>query len=229
MSVPDEGYSRDVSCALILISTFSFNVAWMVLYQIYVLCWSEILNSRHDGHWLTITTWIRRNFSNTTHLFECKHCMNNQKISDTVPEKPLNCLFAYILDHPSLITVVLLVIIYFTYYVTNLCFLRVRRGRDRMVVGFASAYHHWCCEFESRSGRGVQHYVIKLSVSSTNKTDRHDITEILLKVALITIKQTSKHVATYFGKYTNLADLMLLEIVSNPICNVKYYLYNKYA
>jgi hypothetical protein len=22
-----------------------------------------------------------------------------------------------------------------------------------------SAYHQWCCEFESRSGRGVQHYV----------------------------------------------------------------------
>jgi len=37
---------------------------------------------------------------------------------------------------------------------------------DRMVVGFRttcaiSAYHHWCCEFESRSGRGAQHYVIK--------------------------------------------------------------------
>jgi hypothetical protein len=35
-----------------------------------------------------------------------------------------------------------------------------------MVVGFTttyaiSTYHHWCCEFESRSGRGVQHYVIK--------------------------------------------------------------------
>ena len=30
-------------------------------------------------------------------------------------------------------------------------------------------------------------------VSSTNKTDRHDITEILLKVALNTIKQTNKH------------------------------------
>ena len=29
-------------------------------------------------------------------------------------------------------------------------------------------------------------------VSSTNKTDRHDITEILLKVALHTIKQTTK-------------------------------------
>jgi len=41
------------------------------------------------------------------------------------------------------------------------------RDRDYMVVGFIttyviSAYHHQCCEFESRSGRGVQHYVIKL-------------------------------------------------------------------
>jgi hypothetical protein len=24
-----------------------------------------------------------------------------------------------------------------------------------------STYHHWCCEFDSRSGQGVQHYVIK--------------------------------------------------------------------
>jgi len=44
---------------------------------------------------------------------------------------------------------------------------RGRRGRDHMVVGVTttyaiSAYHHRCCEFESRSGRGVQHYVIKL-------------------------------------------------------------------
>ena len=42
---------------------------------------------------------------------------------------------------------------------------RGRRGRVRMVVGFAttyaiSTYHHWC-EIESRSRRGVQHYVIK--------------------------------------------------------------------
>jgi len=41
-----------------------------------------------------------------------------------------------------------------------------RRGRYRMVVGFTttyaiSAYHHWCCEFESLSGRGAQPYVIK--------------------------------------------------------------------
>jgi hypothetical protein len=80
-------------------------------------------------------------------------------------------------------------------------------GRDRMVVGFTtthaiSAHHQWCCEFEYRSGRGVQYYVIKvcqwlatgrwfslgLPVSSINKTDHDDITEILLKVALNTIR-----------------------------------------
>ena len=43
---------------------------------------------------------------------------------------------------------------------------RGRRGRDHMVVGFTttyaiSAYHHWCCEFESQLGQSVQHYVIK--------------------------------------------------------------------
>ena len=47
-----------------------------------------------------------------------------------------------------------------------LCISRGRRGHDRMVVWFTttyaiSAYHHWCCEFESRSGQGVRHYVIK--------------------------------------------------------------------
>ena len=36
-----------------------------------------------------------------------------------------------------------------------------------MVVGFTTtyaigAYHHWCSEFESHSGQGVQHYMIKL-------------------------------------------------------------------
>jgi hypothetical protein len=41
-----------------------------------------------------------------------------------------------------------------------------RRGCYGMVVGFTttyaiSVYHHWCCEFRSRPGRGVQHYVIK--------------------------------------------------------------------
>jgi len=45
--------------------------------------------------------------------------------------------------------------------------IKENRGRlDCMVVGFTttyaiSAHHHGCCEFKSRSGRGVQHYVIK--------------------------------------------------------------------
>jgi hypothetical protein len=59
----------------------------------------------------------------------------------------------------------------------------------------------------SRSRRGVQHYVIKFvsdlrqgwwfspghPVSSINKTDRHNVTWILLKIALKTIKQTNKY------------------------------------
>jgi hypothetical protein len=35
-------------------------------------------------------------------------------------------------------------------------------------------------------------------VSSTNKTDRHDITEILLKVALSTTKQANKQTMNAF-------------------------------
>jgi hypothetical protein len=43
---------------------------------------------------------------------------------------------------------------------------RGRCGCDRMVAGFTttytiSVYHHWCCEFKSRSGQGVQQYVIQ--------------------------------------------------------------------
>jgi len=38
-------------------------------------------------------------------------------------------------------------------------------------------------------------------VSSTNKTDRHDITEILLKVVLNTIKQTNKPIARSMWYY----------------------------
>ena len=43
-------------------------------------------------------------------------------------------------------------------------FLRSRSGRDHMVVGFTttyaiSVYHHWCCEFKSRSEQGVKHVI----------------------------------------------------------------------
>ena len=72
-----------------------------------------------------------------------------------------------------------------------------------MVAGYTTTYaisanHHQCCEFEFRSGQSVQHYVIKVvsdlvvfpgtPVSSTNNAHHHDKTDILLKVALNTIK-----------------------------------------
>jgi hypothetical protein len=96
-------------------------------------------------------------------------------------------------------------------YTLDLLISRVRRDRDRMVVGFTTtcaiiAFHHWSCEFEPRSWRGVLYTALcdkvcqQLAtgrwfspgtlISSTNKTDRHDITKILLKVALSTIYQT---------------------------------------
>jgi hypothetical protein len=92
-----------------------------------------------------------------------------------------------------------------------------------MVVGFTatyaiSAYHDWCCEFEYRSGRGAQYHVIVCQwlatgrwfspgspVSSTNNTDRHDITEILLKVALNIMTSSYKRayrVVTFLHKYS---------------------------
>jgi len=82
-----------------------------------------------------------------------------------------------------------------------------RHGRDHMVVGLTttcaiSAYHHYSCAFKPRSWRGVldttlcdnvcQWLAISrcffpcTQVSSTSKTDRHDKTEILLKVAFNT-------------------------------------------
>ena len=42
-------------------------------------------------------------------------------------------------------------------------------------------------------------------VSSTNKTDRHDITEILLKVALNTINQTNNYLCNQFPITTDVA------------------------
>ena len=83
-------------------------------------------------------------------------------------------------------------------------------GRDHMVVGFSttcaiSSYHHSSCEFKPCSLQGVLDTICDkvckwlatgrwfspgIPVSSTNKTECHDITEIILKVALNTINQT---------------------------------------
>jgi hypothetical protein len=73
-------------------------------------------------------------------------------------------------------------------------------GRDPKLVGFTTTYMQIMpCEFEPRSWRGILDTTLwdmGTVVSSTNKTDRHDITEISLKVALntIIIKPTNKFV-----------------------------------
>ena len=98
-----------------------------------------------------------------------------------------------------------------------------RRCRDRMVVDFTftttyaiSAYHHWRCELEPRSWQGLLDTTLGdkecqclaagrlLSpVSSTYKTDIHDITEILLKVALNTKTKLTKHKTNVYCIYDN--------------------------
>ena len=107
-------------------------------------------------------------------------------------------------------------------------------GRDRMIVGFLttyaiSAYHQlmlWVqisirarctalCDKVSCAGRWFP------PVSFTNKIDHHYITEILLKMALNTIKQTSINningLVTYI-KYSSLIEYKIF--IYTPILTV---------
>ena len=105
--------------------------------------------------------------------------------------------------------------IFFFYFLIIFYFLREKNWgrRDRMLVGFRTTctigtYHHSYCEFEPCLWRGVLDTTLcdkvcqwfttgrlfspGTPVSSTNKSDRHDIAEILLKVALNIIKPKPK-------------------------------------
>jgi len=113
---------------------------------------------------------------------------------------------------------------YITIRLINGCSLWGHSGSFHLVVGFTttyaiSAYHHWCCEFESRSGRAVQHYVLKF-VSDLRQvggflrvlrfpppiklTAMICITEILLKVALKTIAPHLNSLNTHIHKKTTM-------------------------
>jgi hypothetical protein len=89
---------------------------------------------------------------------------------------------------------------------------RVCLGRDRMVVGFYDYICNKClstlmlwvrisirarcttlCDKVCQWLTTARWFSPEPLVSSTNKTDLHDIAEILLKVALSTINQTNKH------------------------------------
>jgi len=81
-----------------------------------------------------------------------------------------------------------------------------------MVVGFTttyaiSAYHHWVrisirarctslCDKVCQWLATGRWFSLGTPVSSTNNTDRHDITEILFKMALNTINQSINHICT---------------------------------
>ena len=85
-------------------------------------------------------------------------------------------------------------------------------------------YHHYSCELELRSWRGVLDttlcdevcqwlatywwFSLGTPVTSTNKTDRHDITEILLKVALSTIDKI------LYYKYTCIDDRLTANFIN---------------
>ena len=108
---------------------------------------------------------------------------------------------------------------------------RGRRGHEHMVVGFTTTYATSIYNHQrSNPAHGVvyslQHHVIKfvsnlrlvddflqvLPVSSSNKTDLHDITEILLKVVLITIECQPIYTYTY--------SLMIGVVVKKYLCMI---------
>ena len=66
--------------------------------------------------------------------------------------------------------------------------------------GEVYSIHHYVIKFVGDL-RQVSSFLQVFGISSTNKTDRHDIAEILLKVALNTINQPKNHQCTHMYKY----------------------------
>jgi hypothetical protein len=93
----------------------------------------------------------------------------------------------------------------------------VQKINTFMVMFSSINFHFNCCEFESRSLRGVIDTTLRdkdcqwlatglwfspgTPVYSTNKTDCHDITVVLLKAALNTITHTPFHFIRFIFRY----------------------------
>ena len=104
-----------------------------------------------------------------------------------------------------------------------------------------SGYHHYSCEFESRTWRGALEIALcdkvcqrlaaclwfspDTQVSPTNKTDRHDTTEILLKVVFNTITPTIS--PSHNGGHYISALLLLTISTNNPI--LKMFIFPAFA
>jgi hypothetical protein len=99
---------------------------------------------------------------------------------------------------------------------TLFSYFRDRRGRDSMIVGFIttyaiSAYHHWCCEFESRSGHGVQHYV--MFVSDLRQVDG------FLRINPTIILSRPRRSRKYENNVSTLMDLNRMDFLSELTTN----------
>ena len=121
-----------------------------------------------------------------------------------------------------------------------------------MVVRFTttyaiSAYHHWYCEFKSHSWLGVKRcdkvcqwlvagrwFSPGTPVSATNKTDCHNISRMLLKVVLSTIKpnhQQTKYkncMVSQISDYPVLVSIMLFlytEIIEEVVSSHTFTIY----
>ena len=99
---------------------------------------------------------------------------------------------------------------------------RDRHGRDRMVVGFTTyAIRARCTTLCDKACQWLSTgwwFSPGPPVSSTNKTDRHDITEILLKVALNTINQIQTNQSSclpYVASFSGLFILIAPSVFSN--------------
>ena len=138
--------------------------------------------------------------------------------------KPLVCF-------PLIITITVMCSLFLALHSSFMCSLFLALHSSFMCSLFLalhSSLQGKICLFESRSGRGAQHYVIKLVSDlqqvgvflwvlrffSTNKTDSYDITEKVLKVVLNTIKPNQ----TYSNPVRfNLVFLWQIQIECQPI------------
>jgi hypothetical protein len=96
-----------------------------------------------------------------------------------------------------------------------------------MVVGFTttyaiSAYHHWCCEFEYRSGRGEQHYVIKFV------SDCHNIISPVIKGEVLHQPKKLRYFRSYKTFDIENFNDDIEQIKINQTCHEVDYVYNEY-
>ena len=99
------------------------------------------------------------------HLYQLNSKIENFPCQGLLSHILVKCNLSEMLHH-MIISTDTVYVIQSTFFWTIILCRSGRFGRDRMVVGIITtyaigAYHHWCCEFEPRSGRGVQHYAIK--------------------------------------------------------------------